>query len=68
MRLLFNFKLVDANGAVPIGHEFTRAVELYSEAIENNALDATLWNNRAYARMKLEEFGYALADASACFS
>lgn len=27
-------------------------------------MDATLWCNRAYMRTKLEEHGYALADAS----
>jgi len=41
------------------------AAKLYSEAIEKNPNDSTLWCNRAYARMKLEEFGYALSDASA---
>jgi len=41
------------------------AARLYSEAIEKNPNDPTLWCNRAYARMKLEEFGYALSDASA---
>ena len=46
-------------------HDFSKAVELYSSAIERNPGDATIWCNRAYARMKLEEFGYALNDASA---
>ncbi|KAI4526227.1 protein phosphatase 5 [Schizophyllum commune Loenen D] len=46
-------------------HDFAKAVELYSSAIEKNPGDATIWCNRAYARMKLEEFGYALNDASA---
>ncbi|KAF9263346.1 protein phosphatase 5 [Marasmius fiardii PR-910] len=45
-------------------HDFTSAIELYSGAIEKNPNDATIWCNRAYARMKLEEFGYALNDAS----
>lgn len=47
-----------------IAHDFPAAAQLYSEAIEKNPLEPTLWCNRAYARMKLEEFGYALADAS----
>ena len=40
------------------------AVEAYSEAIDVNPLDQTLWCNRALARIKLEEFGTALSDAS----
>ncbi|KAF8894057.1 phosphoprotein phosphatase [Infundibulicybe gibba] len=45
-------------------HDFLAAARLYSEAIEKNPLDPILWCNRAYARMKLEEYGYALSDAS----
>ncbi|KAJ7772592.1 phosphoprotein phosphatase [Mycena maculata] len=45
-------------------HDFPTAARLYSEAIEKNQSDATIWCNRAYTRMKLEEFGYALTDAS----
>jgi serine/threonine-protein phosphatase 5 len=40
-----------------------KAAQLYTEAIERNGLDAVLWCNRAYMRTKLEEHGYALADA-----
>lgn len=47
-----------------IAHDFPAAAQLYSKAIEKNPLEPTLWCNRAYARMKLEEFGYALTDAS----
>lgn len=45
-------------------HDFPTAAKLYSEAIEKNPNEPTLWCNRAYARMKLEEFGYALSDAT----
>ncbi|KAF8650446.1 hypothetical protein AX16_005249 [Volvariella volvacea WC 439] len=45
-------------------HDFPTAARLYTEAIERNPRDPTLWCNRAYTRMKLEEFGYALSDAS----
>lgn len=45
------------------GHNFSDAVRLYSQAIELNPLDATYWCNRAAARTKLEEYGFALADA-----
>lgn len=53
----------DANKAF-IGHDFTRAAKLYSEAIKHNPGDATLFCNRAYTRIKLEEHGYALHDAA----
>jgi serine/threonine-protein phosphatase 5 len=39
------------------------AVRLYTQAIELNPLDATYWCNRAAARTKLEEYGFALSDA-----
>lgn len=45
------------------GHNFTTAVGLYSKAIELNPRDATVWCNRAAARTKLEEYGFALDDA-----
>ncbi|KAH9832170.1 phosphoprotein phosphatase [Rhodofomes roseus] len=46
------------------GHEFNKAAELYSKAIELNPFDATIWCNRAYTRVKLEEHGYGLSDAA----
>ena len=46
-------------------HHFNEAAELYTKAIELNPTDATLWCNRAYTRIKLEEHGYGLADATA---
>lgn len=48
-------------------HEFKKAADLYSQALEHNPLDPTLWCNRAYTRIKLEEHGYALSDASEAF-
>ncbi|KIY44446.1 protein phosphatase 5 [Fistulina hepatica ATCC 64428] len=52
-------------------HDYPEAVRLYSEAIAKNPGDAILWcthfrairANRAFTRIKLEEFGYALSDA-----
>lgn len=41
-------------------HDFPTAAQLYSDAILRNSQEPTLWCNRAYARMKLEEFGYAM--------
>ncbi|KAL0956377.1 hypothetical protein HGRIS_002524 [Hohenbuehelia grisea] len=45
-------------------HDYTEAIRLYSAAIDKNPRDATVWCNRAYARIRLEEYGYALADAT----
>ncbi|KAN0129198.1 Metallo-dependent phosphatase-like protein [Lactarius tabidus] len=53
----------DANKAF-LGHDFPRAAQLYSTAIKHNPGDATLFCNRAYTRIKLEEHGYALHDAA----
>lgn len=44
-------------------HNFNEAAKLYTKAIEKNPGDATLWCNRAYTRIKLEEHGYGLHDA-----
>lgn len=49
-----------------VAHEFNAAADLYTQSIDKNPADATVWCNRAYARMKLEEYGYALTDAGAC--
>ncbi|KAI0764475.1 Metallo-dependent phosphatase-like protein [Irpex lacteus] len=48
-----------------LNHHFNEAADLYTKAIELNPLDATLWCNRAYTRIKLEEHGYGLSDAAA---
>ncbi|GLB37620.1 putative PPP5 TPR repeat region [Lyophyllum shimeji] len=45
-------------------HDYLGAARLYTAAIEKNPNEPTLWCNRAYARMKLEEYGYALSDAT----
>lgn len=47
-----------------VAHEFKKAADLYTQALDYNPFDATLWCNRAYTRIKLEEHGYALSDAS----
>ncbi|KAJ3551988.1 hypothetical protein NM688_g4393 [Phlebia brevispora] len=47
-----------------LSHRFNEAADLYTKAIEQNPKDATLWCNRAYTRIKLEEHGYGLSDAA----
>jgi serine/threonine-protein phosphatase 5 len=46
------------------GNDLSTAIQLYSDSIEKNPNEPTVWCNRAYARMKPEEFGHALNDAS----
>jgi len=50
------------------GNDYPNAARLYTEAIAHNPLDATLFCNRALARMRLEEHGYAIGDCSTCRS
>lgn len=50
--------------SINLDHHFNEAADLYTKAIEINPKDATLWCNRAYTRIKLEEHGYGLADAT----
>jgi hypothetical protein len=49
---------------ISLDQDFPAAVNLYLDAIKLNPTDPTLWCNLAYARMMLEEYGYALSDAS----
>ncbi|CAA7408594.1 unnamed protein product [Spirodela intermedia] len=56
------FKL-QANEAFK-AHRFFQAVDLYSQAIELNGLNAVYWANRAFAHTKLEEYGSAVQDAT----
>ncbi|XP_028031383.1 serine/threonine-protein phosphatase 5 [Bombyx mandarina] len=43
---------------------YDKAIELYSQAIEKNPNSAVLYANRSIANLRLENFGYALGDAS----
>lgn len=45
-------------------HKYVQAIDLYTQAIELNNQNAIYWANRAFAHMKLEEYGSALEDAS----
>ncbi|CAH0746971.1 unnamed protein product [Bemisia tabaci] len=44
--------------------DFNGAIELYTKAIETNPCSAIYYANRSIANLKLENFGYALNDAS----
>lgn len=45
-------------------HDWPTAIECYSKAIELNDKEASFFTNRAQANIKLEAYGYAIADAS----
>ncbi|KAJ8109369.1 hypothetical protein ONZ43_g6156 [Nemania bipapillata] len=45
-------------------HNWPKAVELYTQAIELNDKEPTFYTNRAQAHIKSEAFGYAIADAT----
>ena len=45
-------------------HKYAQAIDLYTKAIELNSQNAVYWANRAFAHLKLEEYGSAIQDAS----
>ena len=45
-------------------HDWPRAVDLYSQAIAKYDQDPSFFSNRAQCHIKLEAFGYAIADAT----
>lgn len=52
-------------GNKAIGHkEWAKAVECYTKAIELDDTSAVFYSNRAQAHIKMESFGFAIADAS----
>lgn len=49
---------------IVVGHKYVLAIELYTRAIELDRRNPVYWANRAYARIKLEEYASAVQDAS----
>ena len=47
------------------GHDWPAAVDFYTQAIDKYDQDPTFFSNRAQANIKLEAYGYAIADATA---
>lgn len=45
-------------------HDWPTAIEFYTKAIEKDGSVPTFYINRAQANIKLEAFGYAIADAT----
>ncbi|KAK3328468.1 serine/threonine-protein phosphatase 5 [Cercophora scortea] len=45
-------------------HDWEKAIDCYSRAIELNDQEPTYWSNRAQAYLKTEAYGYAIRDAT----
>ncbi|KAG5017465.1 hypothetical protein JHK82_023080 [Glycine max] len=56
------FKLL-ANEAFN-ARKFSQAIDLYTQAIELNSQNAVYFSNRAFAHLRLEEYGSAIQDAT----
>lgn len=44
--------------------KFSHAIDLYTQAIELNGRNAVYFANRAFAHLRLEEYGSAIQDAT----
>ncbi|KAL2108709.1 hypothetical protein VUR80DRAFT_3449 [Thermomyces stellatus] len=47
-----------------MAHDWPKAIELYTKALELNDKEPTFYSNRAQAYIKSEAYGYAIADAT----
>ena len=45
-------------------HDWPKAIDLYTQAIEKNDTDPSFYCNRAQTQIKVESYGYAIADAT----
>ena len=46
------------------GKDWPSAIDYYTQAIEKNSKEPSFYTNRAQANIKLEAYGYAVADAT----
>lgn len=44
--------------------KYNDSIDVYSKALEANPTNAVLYANRSIANLRIENFGYALADAN----
>lgn len=56
--------LKDKGNAAFKGHDWPGAIDFYTQAIEKYDADPVFYSNRAQAQIKLEAYGYGVADAS----
>jgi len=45
-------------------HDWPTAIDFYTQAIEKYDKDPAIFSNRAQTNIKLESYGYAIADAT----
>lgn len=45
-------------------HDWPTAIDFYTRAIDRNGTDPSFFCNRAQAQIKVEAYGYAIADAT----
>ena len=45
-------------------HDWPSAIEFYTQAIDKDDTQAAFYSNRAAANLKVEAYGYAIADAT----
>ena len=45
-------------------HDWPTAIDFYTQAIEKNDTDPAIYCNRAQVQIKVESYGYAIADAT----
>lgn len=50
--------------AASADHRYIAAIDGYSKAIEHDSANPVYWSNRAFAHIRLDEFGAAVADAT----
>lgn len=55
-------RLKDQGNALLKDHRFDEAIELYTKAVELDPTNVVFYSNRAQAEIRLEMYGYAIAD------
>ncbi|ONK80106.1 uncharacterized protein A4U43_C01F13950 [Asparagus officinalis] len=60
----FSLFILTISYAFLTANKFSQSIDLYTQAIELNSLNAVYWANRAFAHAKLEEYGSSVEDAT----
>lgn len=62
--IVFTAKLDNNDAYLLSANKYSQAIDLYSQAINENGQNAVYWANRALVHTKLEEYGSAIQDAT----